>query len=493
MGRNLFAEQTEATAQPKGRDLFAAQQPVQQAAPSNLQALDTGVESNQVAEAQPVQEDGFSAIETLKNIPSSAVQLGKDIIEPILSPIETAKSLQSLGQGIVEKFIPNEINGFNFGQTENEEVVDAVGGFINERYGSIDSFLNTVQEDPVGVLADIAGLLTGGSTLLPKAGKIGAIGKSVEALGKAVDPFNISASAVKSLAKTGKIIPVQVPEKLLESALKFRPSIKPAQRANMTKTALKEGIMPTVKGLRKITDKLDSLDTSLNKIIDDATTKGTTIPKGAVFSEFKKLRRDLGGAKVNAASDLKVIDNMAKQFDENLKRLGKDKLTPRELQDLKTDAYKRINFDISQGSAGFAKNEAARAIARQAKESLEAIDPNVQPLNRKMGDLLELNKELERVVTRLDNRNLISLDTGVKIGAGAATGTTAGTALGVATSVLGAPRVKARTAMILENIRRNAETVDIISNKLPPVLSRTLLEQTGRLNQSLSEQLEKEE
>ena len=38
-------------------------------------------------------EQDFSITETIKNIPSSAVQLGKDIIEPILSPIETAQSL----------------------------------------------------------------------------------------------------------------------------------------------------------------------------------------------------------------------------------------------------------------------------------------------------------------------------------------------------------------------------------------------------------------
>ena len=435
----------------------------------------------------------FSITETVKNIPASAIKLGKDIIEPILSPIKTAESLQSLGQGLIEKaFVPSDIGGFNFGQTENEEVVDAVGSFINERYGSVDAFKNTVQTDPVGALADIAGLFSGGATLLPKAGKVGAIGRAVEGVGKAIDPFNISVSGVKSLARSGKLIPESVPEKLLESALKFRPSIKPKQRSSMTKTALKEGIMPTVSGLQKITEKLDTLDTGLNKIIDDATTAGTAIPKKAVFSKLKELRRDLGGAKVDAPADLRVIDNMAKQIDENLKRLGKDKITPRELQDLKTDAYKRINFDITQGGAGFAKQESRKAIAKGAKEALEAIDPSVRPINRQMGDLLELNKELERVVSRLDNRNLISLDTAAKIGGGGAAAGPVGASAGVAASVFGNPRVKARSALILENIRRNADTIDVINNKLPPVLARSLLEQTGRLNESLNSELDEQ-
>jgi len=477
-----------------------------QAAPTSTQAdllniLDTSIaDRSTIGPRSPARQPGleqgddFSLGQTITNIPSSAVQLGRDIIEPILSPIETAKSLQSLGQGIVEKvFVPQNINGFNFGQTENEEVVDAVGTFINERYGSSDAFKQTVQEDPVGVVADLAGLLTGGAALAPKVGKAGAIAGAAQNIGKAIDPLNLSISAVRSLTKSGKLIPKGLPEKLLESAMKFRPSINPKQRASMTRTALDQGIMPNITGLRNIADKLGALDNQLNVIIDGATASGKSIPKNAIFAQLKKLRRELGGAKLDARPDLRIINNLAKQFDQNLKRLKKTRLTPRELQDLKTDAYKRINFDIQSGGAGFAKNEARKAIARQAKQSLEALDPNVQPINRQMGDLLELNKELERVVTRLDNRNLISLDTAVKLGAGAATGTPAGVAVGAAASVLGAPRVKAKTALILENIRRNAETTEIITNKLSPVLARVLLTQAGRLNQSLNEQMEEQQ
>lgn len=472
---------------PEGFTLDA--QPQAQGLPQGF-ALDTA----QPQQAAPIAEpDGFSISEAVSNIPSSAVQLGKDIIAPILSPIETAQNLQSLGQGLVEKAIPDTIGGVDFGETQNEEVVNSVGQFIADRYGSVDALKNTIEQDPVGAIADIAGLFAGGASLVPKAGKAGKLAASVQAVGKAIDPLNISASAVKGLAKSGKVIPQALPEKLLESAMKFRPSIKPSQRANMTKTALREGILPTTTGLQKITDKLDTLDTSLNRIIDGATTSGKSIPKNAIFSKLKDLRRDLGGAKVNAAPDLKVIDNMAKQFNENLKRLKKDRLTPRELQDLKTDAYKRINFDVTQGSAGFAKNEATRAIARQAKESLEAIDPNVQGINRQMGDLLELNKELERVVSRLDNRNLISLDTAAKIGAGSATGSPIGTAVGTGAAVFGNPRIKARGAMIMENLRRNADTIEVINNKLPPVLARTLATQAGRLNDSLNQQLLEDE
>ena len=47
--------------------------------------------------------------------------------------------------------------------------------------------------------------------------------------------------------------------------------------------------------------------------------------------------------------------------------------------------------------------------------------------------------------------------------------------------------------MIIENLRRNADTIEIINNKLPPVLARTLSAQAGRLNELLNEQLKEDE
>lgn len=483
--------------------------------PANQQQpqIPQGIPSvSDVAGSEQTQPQGFSVAETISNIPSSALQLGKDIVEPILSPIETAKSLGKLGTGALFKanealdeltpdaldFMSEPLFGDSVLGSENAPAAEAVGAFIDERYGSLDAFKNTVQQDPVGVLADAAAIFAGGSTLLPKTGKAGRIGAAVEGVGKAVDPLNIATSSVKALAKSGRIIPEALPAKLLESAVKFRPGVKNAERANMISTSLKQGIMPTVDGLNKITEKIGVLNTRLDKIIDGATTRGVEIPKGVIFSELKKVRGKLGGVKVDAAADLRIIDQVAKNLNENLKGLKKGKVTPRELQDLKTNAYKKINFDVTQGQAGFAKNEARKGIAKAAKTSLEGIDSSVQPINKDIGNLLELNKELEGVVNKLDNRNLISLDTAAKIGAGAGSGAAAGspiagTVIGTVAAVAGNPRVKARTALVLENIRKNAATVELANNSLPPVLARALATQAGRINEALNAQLEEDE
>jgi len=79
-----------------------------------------------------------------------------------------------------------------------------------------------------------------------------------------------------------------------------------------------------------------------------------------------------------------------------------------------------------------------------------------------------LGDELERAVSRLDNRNLISLDTAAKMAAGSATGSPVGTGAATAASVLGAPRVKARIAIILENLRKQGAIASEVNKTLSP-------------------------
>lgn len=433
-------------------------------------------------QAQP--EEGFSFSKMAANIPESAGNLVKDMISPILNPIDTAKGLQTVAQGMVEKVIPkpDAPAGMEWGKTDNEQAVDAVGKYFTDRYGSTENFLKTVQDDPVGAAFDVSGLLTMGGTTAAKAGgKIGAIGKAVETAGKAVDPVNVAINTVKNV---GRIIPEALPENLFAQAVKIRPSVKQADRKRIIKTALDESILPTVDGLEKIANRLQSLDSSLEGIITAATNRGVLIDKKVLFGQIKGLKKELGGAKIDASSDLAVVNSVAGEFNRQLTKIKKQKLTPEEVQNLKTDAYKKINFDMSQGQGNFAKNETRKTIARSAKESLEAIDPNIKGINAKMGDLISLHEEMERVVARLDNRNLISLDTAAKIAAGSGV-SQLGTMVGTAASVMGAPKIKARIALHLHNIRKNANTASFIQNSLPPAIARQLLVQAERINEGL--------
>ena len=300
----------------------------------------------------------------------------------------------------------------------------------------------------------------------------------------------LSPAIIKGGLKAGKLIPKALPESMMETAVKIRPSVPQNQRASMIRTALDEGIMPTTKGLETISAKLTNLDRGLNKIIDDATEKGMLISKKALFSELRQLRKDLGGVNLRANKNLAQIDKVAKAFDQSLKRVNKPRLTPREVQDLKRSAYRQLRFDVSQQSASFASTEAEKGIIRGAKKSLEKISPGVKKLNLREGRLIELGEELERAVGRLDNRNFISLDTAAKVAAGAATGSPIGTVAGMSAAGLGAPRVKARAALILENIRKMdemAETVKTLSPEAAAAFSVLVEDNKEMLNELMDQ------
>ena len=140
---------------------------------------------------------------TLGTLTKSGTQFAKDMAQPIIHPIETAKSLFGLGSSLV--------NLFRKGEQGNEDIARAVGAYFAERYGGIENIKKTFRTDPVGFAADLSIILTGGATLVPKvaqtSGKVGAIvQKAVNAVkqtGQFIDPLNIplkTAGVVKNYA-----------------------------------------------------------------------------------------------------------------------------------------------------------------------------------------------------------------------------------------------------------------------------------------------------
>ena len=140
---------------------------------------------------------------TLGTLSKSGKQFAIDMAQPIIHPIETAKSLFGLGSSLV--------NLFRKGEQGNEDIARAVGNYFAERYGGIENIKKTFRTDPVGFAADLSIILTGGATLVPKAaqtsGKVGAIvQKAVNAVkqtGQFIDPLNIplkTAGVVKNYA-----------------------------------------------------------------------------------------------------------------------------------------------------------------------------------------------------------------------------------------------------------------------------------------------------
>lgn len=133
--------------------------------------------------------------EALSNIPASAAQFASDIVQPLVSPVETGESLVNLFKGAVQKIDPIEGQPY-------EKYADAVGEFMKSRYGGIEEFKTTIAKDPVGVLADFATVLTGGAAIPARAtGTVGKIAQTVQKAGQVVDPLSIAGKGVKGVSK----------------------------------------------------------------------------------------------------------------------------------------------------------------------------------------------------------------------------------------------------------------------------------------------------
>lgn len=127
---------------------------------------------------------GQTANKAIQSIPHSAYKFGKNTIEPILHPVDTAESLKNLGLGVLEK------TGMVAGN-EHEKYADAVGKFFADRYGSIENARKTLETDPIGMAGDLSMLLTGGGSAAARLpGVVGRTGEVAGTVGRAVNPLN---------------------------------------------------------------------------------------------------------------------------------------------------------------------------------------------------------------------------------------------------------------------------------------------------------------
>lgn len=122
----------------------------------------------------------------LVNAPSSAVQFGSDLIQPVLHPIDTATAIKDLGAGVLQKI------GILSGD-DQVKYADAVGQFFVDRYGSVEGFKKALAKDPVGILSDVSLVLTGPAGVAAKiGGTTGKVAETVGAVGRAIDPVTIA-------------------------------------------------------------------------------------------------------------------------------------------------------------------------------------------------------------------------------------------------------------------------------------------------------------
>jgi hypothetical protein len=161
----------------------------------------------------PEQPLGWADVpmQAAENLPESAAEFAKSVVYPFAHPIETLKSFRDIGAGVIQhvrNLSPEEYQGS--APEMDTATADAVGEFYKGRYGSVEGFKRALANDPVGVMADAATVLTMGGGAAAKApGVVGRTGRAVESVGATIDPVTMAAGAVGKTGDTlGKLAQV---------------------------------------------------------------------------------------------------------------------------------------------------------------------------------------------------------------------------------------------------------------------------------------------
>jgi len=136
-------------------------------------------------------------LQTLGNVPSSAYQLGSDVAQVVTNPVQTLDAIGNLGLGLIALAVPDAYQEKSLDKPQ--EAALAVGQYISDRYGGFDKVKETLRTDPVGMLADVSGVLLGGGYLATKSGL--KAGELATKAGIATDPLVIAGKGASEVGK----------------------------------------------------------------------------------------------------------------------------------------------------------------------------------------------------------------------------------------------------------------------------------------------------
>jgi hypothetical protein len=410
--------------------------------------------------------------DAFENIPESTYQTVKDMVQPFLHPIQTAKAIGGLAAGAAQKIVP--------GEQAQEQHADAFINFMKDRYGSVENLKRTLAKDPVGLVTDVASFVTPAGAAIKglgttsKISKLSQVGGVIGKAGAMMEPINIARQIV---AAPTRLVPKFVPSRLYQSGVKFSTKIPEAARQRMAQTGLDHEIMPTLSGLVKLHDEITEFNTKIAEQIDLAVDTGRRIPVRTLFREFNEIAEEysLSGKPI---TNLNAINKIKKEIIRINLRKGRPTLSPKQAQELKQRIYRELKSYYGSVTHSPAAVRAQKAVAKAAKEGIEEIMPEIKWLNEQEGALIALQESIEQAASRISNRDLLSIGVPLKTGVGGVLGGYPGALVALGLGVLDTPRVKSRMAIVMNRLRRKG-----IRIRPTPTLIRLGLVKAGEIEQ----------
>lgn len=140
------------------------------------------------------------------NIPSSAAKMAEDIYQTVTSPIKTTKAIWDVAAGGLQNLLPERLVQLIGEDKASRQAASAVAQFYRDRYGSEEGFKKAIATDPVGVMADLSTILTGGATGTSRMAP--ATSSALRQAAAYVDPLSLAAKTTAGVTDvTKKVVP----------------------------------------------------------------------------------------------------------------------------------------------------------------------------------------------------------------------------------------------------------------------------------------------
>lgn len=347
-------------------------------------------------------EAGFKAA---GNVPSSAFNLGKNIVSAVSSPVETAKGLGKLvfdiGGGLnnLAKSAVGIKDKYSFSKSNETPTLNALGeAYFGEegRYGSMNQALKTAIEDPFGVGSDILGVVSGGAGALGKTAQLNSALSTTAKVATAPvrSVFSGLSKGVVSGTKFGASQLTGLSPETISTITKNSKAFGEAQASGVTRTDLAENVLDAVK---KAGDELSDLGSGYDDI--RAVQAEVALPETWLQSSLDKYGLKFQNTKVSAdksSATRNVTDlNKIQEFIDNW---GDSRtLTPDEYLNMRHDLAELAKYEVASG-----KSSVVQKFAQDVREGVLNADdvrgqvPGLKELDAKYAADKTFFKQIER-------------------------------------------------------------------------------------------------
>jgi hypothetical protein len=215
------------------------------------------------------------------------------LVQAVAHPIDTAKGVLDLGAGALQNALPKALVDFvNKSETPEAlaagkkaiEVANAVGGEYKTKYGSIEALTNTLYTDPVGAVADLSLLFTGGGGALRAGANV------AEKAGVSAAALNAPRAVAGALQKGGAVIDPTRPV-VYGASLPFRLAAKGTGAVRNMLAPKETALIAAAEGQGQ--DIVNALRNYDDMVAGVRPTAGTVVAGQMPATKYAALQRDL--------------------------------------------------------------------------------------------------------------------------------------------------------------------------------------------------------